>query len=523
MVPIIIASVSAIGTWAAPANAEDSRDRMIFGDRQPTAKKNVDKDSRDSSESLPPSTRSDSRDNMIFGGKQSAERKLDRDSKEFIDPLQIGARLELRETSSRREDQTWAKSGTSLLKQADVYFDAIPKPHVHFFLRLRFSETTPVVPANATPPTTPNPSTGQTSNQQGQGQGATKNSPNCANCAQVQVDEVWAKWDYKKRLFFTYGKQHLKWGSGHFWNPTDFTANQPIDPFQPFDYRLGQEMLKIHLPVEGWGDNFYAVALLDNMDRNEDAGLALRAEFTLGKSGELALSAATRRGQAQKLGADLSVGVGPFDFHAEAAATRRDPRLFYRGSLSEDSAPAPTSYTKPDTWIGQFVTGLEKTWKYSSTDNFTLGLEYFLNNLGYEDRWLELYSVANAQSTPLFAGRRYAAAYLLLPKPGPWDKTTILVSGIKNLSDQTSEVWLTDTWEFRPKTNLQLFVSGCRGNYGDLCFRVPRAWTAPLVTSTGTTNNASSSSSSSSSPSAFAALPTERTVVNVGVSVIINF
>ena len=55
------------------------------------------------------------------------------------------------------------------------------------------------------------------------------------------------------------GLQRIKWGSGRFWNPTDFLNQQRKDPLDFFDKRLGVAMLKLHLPLEAQGWNIYGI------------------------------------------------------------------------------------------------------------------------------------------------------------------------------------------------------------------------------------------------------------------------
>ncbi len=139
-----------------------------------------------------------------------------------------------------------------------------PNKDMRAFLRARFEELTP-------PRTAPAP--------------AAVAKLACGSCVDSKLDELCFKWDWGDQLFMTYGKQHLKWGSGRLWNPTDFSAREVRDPFALFDRRLGQEILKIHFPQEKQGHNYYAVLKFDDMSRNDDLALALRSEFSVGESG----------------------------------------------------------------------------------------------------------------------------------------------------------------------------------------------------------------------------------------------
>lgn len=429
----------------------------------------------------------DARDDEIFGG--SAEEPKAEDAKKQIgtsispiaESLVIGGRLELRTNSAVEEQQQFNKGAFTDLKQADLYFDSRPNPNLRTFLRARFSE--------ASNPLLTKPVLTQ------------------------ELDELWFKWDVDNMVFFTLGKQHLKWGSGRFWNPTDFVAREPRDPFALFDRRLGQEMLKLHIPNEKHGFNYYAVVQWADAARNDDMGLALRGEFAFLGTGELSLSAQRRRGAPLRLGVDVSSALGPIDIHVEAAFTKRENRLFYKGSLDPSTGTLPQPYQDKDKTFTQVNSGLNKTWKYSADDIITIGAEYFYNELGYEKRDLELYSLTMGQSRSLYAGRRYASAYVSLPQPGSWNKTNFILNGMQNLSDETSIVRFTTTYLLFNEATFEFFASRCLGDYGEFCFRAPSN-VAQLATHP---------SLSTEQQNRVKALPTKRTLVNAGMGLSMQF
>jgi hypothetical protein len=420
----------------------------------------------------------DARDAEIFGGEAQAPAEPEpapspatATARELVDTLQVGGRLELRASTSQNESDKLAGSELRQLRQADVFFDTRPTKDMRAFLRARFHEQTPASPGVE-------PRRG----------------------VEQDIDELWLKWDVDDAVFFTVGKQHLKWGSGRFWNPTDFTAAETRDPFELFDRRLGQSLIKLHLPLEKQAFNFYAVAQLDEADENDEIGGALRAELAFLGTGEAAFSLQTRAGRAQRAGADVSTALGPVDVYVEAAASRREARQFFEGEVDPTLGKYPTAVTREDDTFTQVVTGLNKTWKYSDTDTLTAGVESFHNGLGYDDRTLELYSIVNRQSQPLYAGRRYAGVFVLLPSPGSWNDSSFYLNGIRNLSDETSIIRLTATWTLLKEATLEAYVSRCHGDYGELCFRVPESFRAAAPT-----------------------LPTKRALLSLGTGLSIRF
>ena len=46
----------------------------------------------------------------------------------------------------------------------------------------------------------------------------------------VALDQLWVNFDLARTVFVTAGRQHVKWGVGRFWNPTDFLHRAPRDP-----------------------------------------------------------------------------------------------------------------------------------------------------------------------------------------------------------------------------------------------------------------------------------------------------
>ena len=443
----------------------------------------------------------DARGDEIFGGSATEESPKEESSKptqsisaapsppSFADTLQVGGRLEWRSQSAQEQQQTFQKSTYSQLKRADIYFDSRPNPDLRSFLRLRFSEEKPGS-SSAQAPTT-----------------------SCTTCVKTEIGEFWFKWDNSDTVFYTLGKQNLKWGSGRLWNPTDFTAQATRDPFALFDSRLGQELLKIHVPIESLGFNYYAIVQFDNMRRNDDIGGALRGEFAFGGFGEAAISFQTRQDSPIQLGFDVSSGLGPIDVYVESAFTKRQGRTFYEGKIDPVSRSLPTEKDREDETFRQVVGGVQYTYKYSAEDNLTAGGEYFYNELGYEDRVLELYALVKQQATPLYAGRRYAGAYVRLASPGSWNKTSFFINSLRNLSDSTSVSRLTATWTLFNDLTVEGFVSQCAGDYGELCFRIPESFMALAANPTLT----------DSERQTLAALPTKRTRSNAGFAFSLQF
>jgi hypothetical protein len=112
-----------------------------------------------------------------------------------------------------------------------------------------------------------------------------------SNAPRVQLDQFWLRFDLWRTLFVTIGRQHVHWGTAHFWSPTDFLHVQRRNPLDTFDARPGTDMLKLHLPIESTNWNFYAYAIAGGYNDTPtlySVSGAARAEFVAG-SNELGL------------------------------------------------------------------------------------------------------------------------------------------------------------------------------------------------------------------------------------------
>lgn len=328
------------------------------------------------------------------------------------DILDIGGQLYMRFDYSALEEgdpETFPLSFPNLL---DVYFDARPNEHLRTFARGRLRYD-PTVAEGATD------AFGQPRQQLG-----------------VALDQLWLKFDIERIVFATIGRQPLKWGSGRFWNPSDFVNQTVRDPLAVFDERLGVNLVKLHVPIEDLGWNVYAVATMDEVDQPKKIGAALRTEILIGPA-EIALSTIFKDEAPTRLAADISAAIWELDVRAEAAFIHgvKSPR--YRQVGEESPFIAVEVIDREDDWLVQVVGGVEVAIRYSDEDNIIIGAEYFYNQLGYDDPDLYGFLALNGQFVPFYLGEHYAALYAVLIGPGSWDDTTFLLSALGNISDRS--------------------------------------------------------------------------------------
>lgn len=411
----------------------------------------------------------DSRDQLNLGTPEAATRFSAEVAPE--DPLKIGGQIYLRAQSSALQGQSagnWTLSSPSLL---DAYMDVRPNDRVRGFVLARTI-------FDPTLPTTANTSLSNISgsSQGGFSVGGTANLSSLFSSQQtrtptVLLDQMWLRFDIKHTVFVTAGRQHVRWGTARFWMPTDFLHLQYRNPLDVFDTRTGTTMIKLHVPWEAQGWNFYAYGLTEGVNATPTASAmagAARAEVVWGAA-ELGLGALAQRGHKPKLAADVSAGIWDLDFYGEVALRfaqdidrvgfnrNVDPSTLALGTppttsvdqttLAQDVlGPAvdtlypvtPGSGVKP-----QATGGVSYSFKYAANDVFTIGAEYFYNGLGYSDTAvypgliLPHSQPLREPATFFYLGRQYAAVFATAPAPYSWDNTTFTLTNLANLSDHS--------------------------------------------------------------------------------------
>ncbi len=384
------------------------------------------------------------RDSAMLGSDSAATERSFMDAiKEAEKRLEIGGRLYLRFQSDWPEGSSWNSENISAPNLLDLYADYRPDEHVRAYADARLSYDYTVQA------------------------GETDFTGEEVKAASVALDELWLKFDVKNRLFVTAGQQHLRWGTGRFWNPTDFLNPVPKDPLAVFDARTGVPLVKLHVPFERIGANVYGVVDMSGMKSIEDVGGALRAEIAAGP-GEYSISAAARKGQPLRLGADLSMSLWFLDLKAEAAVLHGGDSPYWKGEFDLETFTFPTEKDRSEEWIPQVSVGIEIPIAYNAEDSITLGAEYFHNEAGYKNADLYPWVLFNGGYKALYFGRDYAAVYAALFGPGQWESTSFLVSGIGNLTDKTFVTRLDVRSQIRTWIAWDFSVSYYFGEQGEL-------------------------------------------------------
>ncbi len=329
------------------------------------------------------------------------------------DPLlQIGGELLLRgqARTSRGSDQLDATFTTPSI--VETYLDARPNERLRGMVTGRLNYD----PTLASTPGMPNPS--------------------------ILLDQLWLRFDVGRKVFFTVGKHKVKWGASQSWNPTDFLSPQRRDLLNTFDNRVGTDMLKVHVPWEERGWNFYALGLVDRAGPTEKPlrfGGAVRAEVLLGGA-EVALSGVVRQGQRPQLGLDVTSALGDVDVFAELALRRGVDEPLYR-FLPDAPADGPLDSRfeewRPEGWLPAVSGGLSYPIALSHDDVLSLGAEYFYNSTGYTQPEVLPYLLLKGRYQPFYAARQYAAVRAQVQLSDGVTTDTFSLTTLANLADRS--------------------------------------------------------------------------------------
>ncbi len=208
------------------------------------------------------------------------------------------------------------------------------------------------------------------------------------------VWSLYAKFTWNDSLFFTFGKQPLKWGTGYFFSPADDVfAQSAVDVSNPTAPREGPLAFKVQYPIPTTEDNLYFIAAFPASNSAttlasylpQDIAVAAKAEFLFGNT-ELAAAGYYQRQQRPRAILMGTTGNGNFNFFAEGLVA-------FPGTQSEayvETAASPLTWatgTSAYTVVDNSGTTYLKATAgimYTNQDwNFTFVGQYLYNGQGY--------------------------------------------------------------------------------------------------------------------------------------------
>lgn len=229
------------------------------------------------------------------------------------------------------------------------------------------------------------------------------------------LDELKVSFNTYRKIFWTLGRQKIKWGASKFWNPTDFLNLERRDFLRTEDLRAGVSMLKAHVPWRA--TNLYLIAVNDRANQTDQNGAAARFEVPF-SFGEITASSYSRKGQPTMVGGDLSFAIKDIDIYLEGAQTDRAQNKSASGGLTYE-------------------------FKYNDEDVIALGYESFWQENGTEDPLTYPVLLASKKFIPFYIGKKYSMGSISLPNPGRWNHTTFMLNLLQNDNDRSSYQRLT--------------------------------------------------------------------------------
>ncbi len=392
------------------------------------------------------------------------------------DPLKIGGQFYTRLYTAAQADQkpkNWAISAPTLV---DGYFDARPNSRVRGFVLGRLQYNPSVAPASPAP-TLSKEQLAQIPDQCGiRDRVLALNQP--ATALGIALDQLWLRFDVGRSVFVTAGRQHVRWGTARFWSPNDFLHLTKRDPLSQFDARTGTTMVKVHIPWERTGWNFYGVGLLEDPNSTANTlgqvGGAARAELVLGKA-ELGIDTLAQKGHRPKFGADLSAGLGPVDFYAEASL--RQGRDITEHWNNVDST---CSFEKAamDGWVPAATVGANWAANLTDVDVLSIGAEYFYNGAGYSNAAIYPWLLLQGAFTPFYLGQHYLGLFANLSlNPGVGSSPSFTFSNLGNLSDGSFVARLDYSMLVLTHLRFEAYLAGYYGTRaGEFRFAIDRAY-----------------------------------------------
>jgi hypothetical protein len=380
----------------------------------------------------------------------------------LADTLQIGGLFFQRAVLSAQKGISFADTPISAPLQFDFYLDARPNERLRAFVKPRLLFD------------------GTRDEYSNTGSGSTFDSLTLAtssttveetNNPQTVLDQAWLKFDLGHVVFATIGKQQVKWGTSHFWNPTDFLSSQKRDPLATSDLRLGATMAKFEIPVEKIGTNFYLIGLFDNPEPASTLGQmggALRAESVWNET-EVGAEMVIRGESDPAFGFDLSSALGPFDVYAEASLLTSAPDPIYQLVATPTEGADVSTLVSENTPEGNFFqvsggAGYSFAWKENRLA--TLGAEAFYNELGYGDRGIYPMLIFLGEFQPFYLGKKYAGLFLSAEGPDAAKNTSYMFSTLGNLSDRSFISRLDFSWKVLTYLTFEAFADVHFGNEG---------------------------------------------------------
>lgn len=310
------------------------------------------------------------------------------------------------------------------------------------------------------------------------------------------------------KVFFTLGKQNIKWGSCYRWSPTDFVNSERKDPLEPETERKGITGVNIEIPIGTF--NIITFFGLEGLRDITDTSVALRLEYAY-EIFEIAATVHAKKGSVPLYGLDFAIGEyflkGTWEFNTEvsfsmgtnkyfiaydenrpgfdlsdpdlldAFDTNGDGKIDENDSIDQQSAMAILldNYKwylyKPgvDNPFFKIVAGITYTTDNTPewlADMFIVNMEYFYNGEGYSDAEKNPYAILLGQMQPFQMGQHYLGISLMLTGPFTLDDFSLNANFIMNISDLSTVTLITIGYSGFDYLGMSFYVKFTSGKQG---------------------------------------------------------
>jgi len=254
---------------------------------------------------------------------------------------------------------------------------------------------------------------------------------------EFSLDELFVDAAMDRILFFRLGKQHIRWGVGTWFQPSDVLSLAAIDPDDPSAAREGPFAFKVDMPFGLNHASLYVVPS-GTGDPGEIAGAA-RTDLVVG-GWELSLGAFARSDmEARPRAMFMFTGtLGDIDTYGEAVAALGSDRLYVR----DTGGGTYGTYTRDYEAVFQATVGFSYDWRSSGGLSVGLQAQGYYNGTGYADPSIQNIAGAKAVLGDGYdlreSGLWYAAGRLSLSAQLGEDETIgvgLSINGIANISD----------------------------------------------------------------------------------------
>ena len=196
----------------------------------------------------------------------------------------------------------------------------------------------------------------------------------------VQLDEMFADFDWNDAVFFRAGKQTLNWGVGYFFSPADLLSIAEIDPEDPEAELEGPIAIKTSVPFGT--SSGYLYVLPEFAEEPFDTGLAIQGE-TVVSGTEITGGLVYQRDIAPAGMVTVSTSISDVSVYAEGVLSYGSNRTF----VQEAALPLGVEAATRDDEIFVNAT-LGATYFYTPDEwdsSISIFGQYLFNGEGYDD------------------------------------------------------------------------------------------------------------------------------------------